>query len=373
SAWLPKRKVTPTLATFENLMPTRRSLTKLARTPFSRVLVTGVSLLCAAAIYFGDTTLKATNLAPLVTIPVLAVTYVLGVPAGLAFGVVAGIAFGTVEHGLQSFLSDAVILTATFAMVVALFGIARRLHARSSVMELEIGSAKTLHDTFFVNVNLGPSSWRPYIIHVPLREMGGDFYALDMTNDRKGEELFVADVSGKGIQASMLHSALKTLLRADNSVDPGEKLSFLNQHLMSVCANGIFCTAWYGLLQGDGSVYFSNAGHERPFVQRVDGTVEQLRDGQIILGFGANVQYVSSTVRLLPGEKLLVYTDGLTEILERGDLKIEQVFDDFEEARRRIVGGRRRDDVLAIRLDYKPVDTQPAGNGQQQGGSQILA
>jgi sigma-B regulation protein RsbU (phosphoserine phosphatase) len=186
--------------------------------------------------------------------------------------------------------------------------------------------------------------------------MGGDFYALDMTNDEKGEELFVADVSGKGIQASMLHSALKTLLRADHSVDPGEKLSFLNQHLMSVCANGIFCTAWYGRLHGDGSVSFANAGHDRPFVQRADGTLEQLNEGQMILGFGEDVTYVAANVRLNPGEKLLVYTDGLTEILERGELKVEQLFDDFEEARRQIVRSRRRDDVLAIRLDYKAID-----------------
>jgi hypothetical protein len=334
--------------------------------------VAGASLLCTAAIYFGDIELHGTNLAPLVMIPALAITFALGIPSGLAFSIVAGAAFGTIEHGLPGAASDAVVLTASFAIAVTLFGIARSLHARTSVMESDIGSAKTLHDAFFVSVNLGPSNWRPYIIHIPLREMGGDFYTLDMRNDQNGEELFVADVSGKGIQASMLHSALKTLLRADDSADPGEKLSFLNQHLMSVCANGTFCTAWYGRLHGDGNVSFSNAGHERPFVQRADGTLEQLSAGQIILGFGEGVTYVSSTVRLNPGEKLLVYTDGLTEILERGALKVEQLFDDFEEARRTIATSRRRDDVLAIRLDYKPLDAVPTQRDRHIGGSRVF-
>ena len=353
-------------------MGTRWSLSFLSRTPFSRAFVTGASLLCAIGIYFADVALKETNLAPLVIVPVLAVTAVLGMRAGLAFSVLAGAAFGTIEHGLQSILSDAAVLIASFSIAVVLFGVARALQTRSSLMESEIDSAKTLHDAFFVNVNLGPSNWRPYIIHIPLREMGGDFYTLDMNNDEKGEELFVADVSGKGIQASMLHSALKTLLRADDSVDAGGKLTFLNQHLLSVCADGIFCTAWYARLHGDGRVCFSNAGHERPFVQRTDGRVEQLSSGQMILGFEGNVEYVTTTVNLNPGDKLLVYTDGLTEIFERGALSVEQLFDDFEEARRIIVRSRRRDDVLAIRLDYKPVDALPARKARPLGDAQIL-
>ena len=334
--------------------------------------MSGASLLCAAALYFGDVALTGTNLAPLAIVPVLAVTWALGMPAGLALSVVAGVAFGTIEHGLQRVVPDAIVLTASFSIAVTLFGIARVLHIRSSVMESEIDSAKTLHDTFFASVNVGPSSWRPYIIHIPLREMGGDFYTLDVSTDQKGEELFVADVSGKGIQASMLHSALKTLLRADDSADPGERLSFLNQHLISVCANGIFCTAWYGRLHGDGSVRFSNAGHERPFVRRSDGKLEELSEGHMLLGFGERVDYISSTIRLKPGEKLLVYTDGLTEILERGALKVEQLFDDFDEARRTIVRSRRRDDVLVIRLDYEPVEAPPAHVAQQLGSTQIF-
>lgn len=334
--------------------------------------MSGASLLCATGIYFADVKLTDTNLAPLVIVPVLAVTWALGIRVGLAFSIAAGLAFGTVEHGLRSVLSDAAILTASFSIAVIVFGIARSLQTRSSLMESEIGSAKTLHDTFFVNVNLGPSNWRPYIIHIPLREMGGDFYTLDMNNDQNGEELFVADVSGKGIQASMLHSALKTLLRADDSTDPGEKLRFLNQHLMSVCANGIFCTAWYGRLHGDGKVSFSNAGHERPFVQRADGAVEQLSAGQMILGFEERIDYVSTNVSMNPGEKLLVFTDGLTEMLESGALKVEQLFDDFEEARRIIVRSRRRDDVLAIRLDYKPVEAQPPHAARQLGSTQVF-
>jgi hypothetical protein len=352
-------------------MQKRWAFTLLARSPFSRVLVGGVSLLCTAGIYFADASMPRTSLAPLVTIPVIAMTYACGARAGLVFSVVTGIAFGTIDHPLQDVWLNSIVLTASFGIVVLVFNAARSLHTRAVAVESEVDRAKTVHDTFFVNVNLGASHWRPYIIHVPLREMGGDFYALDLSDSQSG--LFVADVSGKGIQASMLHSALKTLLRADDSEDPGDTLTFLNQHLLTVCANGMFCSAWYGRPQSDGIVRFANAGHERPFVQRAGGELQLLDAGQIVLGFGPETKYVSSTVQLRPGDKLLVYTDGLTDLLDRGVLSVQQLFDDFENARHIIAKSRRRDDVLAIRLDYEPAAVPPQpDSGKWLGSGQIF-
>ena len=318
-----------------------------------RVVLTLAGFMCAAGLYIADVATDDTSLAPLVALPVLAITFAAGLAAGIIFSLIAGFAFGTVGHTPASVLPNAVVLAASFVVVAGLFTAARSWYARSVAFQAELGEVKAFHDMLFVDEQRLGSRWRAHVIHVPLRETGGDFYELRSTNG-EGAEVFIADVAGKGVRASMLLSALKTLWGASGSDDPAEKLTFLNQQLHAVCGSDMFCTAFYARLNADGAVQYANAGHERPIVSRNGGVGEELAGGGIVLGIIDQPGYAGAIMQLSPGDALLLFTDGLSEIFDSGQLEVADFFLNFEDMRWKIPTLQRRDDVLAILLEYVP-------------------
>lgn len=316
-----------------------------------RVALTLIGLISAAGLYIADAATQDTSLAPLAVLPVLAITFAAGWVSGLIFSLLAGLAFGTVGHSPANVLPNAVVLAASFTVVVGLFTAARSWYARSAAYQAEIGEAKAFHDALFVDKQRLGSRWRAHVIHAPLRDTGGDFYEI-LSTKAEGAEVFIADVSGKGMRASMLLSALKTLWQASPSNDPAEKLTFLNEQLQIVSANEMFCTALHARLNADGVVQYANAGHERPLISRNGTGIEELAGGGIVLGIVDDPGYTSARAQLRPGDALLLFTDGLAELFQSGQLDVADCFRSFDEMRWKIPTMQRRDDVLAILLEY---------------------
>jgi phosphoserine phosphatase RsbU/P len=150
-------------------------------------------------------------------------------------------------------------------------------------------------------------------------EVGGDFYDLFPLPGRWG--LFLGDVCGKGAHAAALTSLIRYTLRAAAvyDADPAAVLHTLNTALREQYEGDgqSFCTAIFGLLtpEADGfTLTFASGGHPDPLLMRADGTVAyQSAPRGMLLGVLDDATYAAATLRLGPGDSLLLYTDGLTE------------------------------------------------------------
>lgn len=150
----------------------------------------------------------------------------------------------------------------------------------------------------------------------PAKEVGGDFYDFFMV-DKTHLAVVMADVSGKGVPAALFMVIGKTLIK-DHTVsdcDLGNVFSTVNNLLCEANSEGLFITAFEGVLDlVSGEFNFVNAGHELPYVCRKNGEFEaySLRPGFVLAGM-EGMKYRSGQMTLREGDKLYLYTDGVTE------------------------------------------------------------
>jgi len=149
----------------------------------------------------------------------------------------------------------------------------------------------------------------------PAREVGGDLYDYFMLDETR---LFfcLADVSGKGVPASLFMMRAKELIRAHVISDAtlGELGEKLNCELCRGNEESIFITAFFGVLDTEtGLLSYLRAGHEQPMLLR-RGAVSAIGDeSNFVLGVFEDAAFVSEEIMLEPGDVLLMYTDGLSE------------------------------------------------------------
>ncbi|PYS00995.1 MAG: hypothetical protein DMG16_14080 [Acidobacteria bacterium] len=149
----------------------------------------------------------------------------------------------------------------------------------------------------------------------PTRYVGGDFY--DFVELESGELVGVlADVSGKGISASLLSSmvlgCLQMQLRANVPVN--ESLNRLNRFLCEKSSSSRFVTMFLFTLDSKGSGKYINAGHNPAYVFRaVTGDIEEVVSNNMIIGAFTWAHYDAATLQLNQGDVLVAYSDGLTE------------------------------------------------------------
>jgi sigma-B regulation protein RsbU (phosphoserine phosphatase) len=154
---------------------------------------------------------------------------------------------------------------------------------------------------------------------LPSLEVSGDYY--DFMEREDGSVLVaVADVSGKGIPAALILSSLRTAfhLGARSGDDPARWCDDLNALLHDSLRDTEFVTGVFGVLSPDRRRFrYCNAGHNPPFrVPGDGGEVELLETGGMILGAFAEAVYEEGTVDLAPGDRLVFYTDGVTEAMD---------------------------------------------------------
>ena len=183
-------------------------------------------------------------------------------------------------------------------------------------LEHEVVLARQIQMTFlpdhlpeFPNWDLA-ATWRT------AREVGGDFYdVFELPGGRLG--LFIADVSDKGIPAALFMSMTRTLVRAvvRDAASPGEVMQRVNELIIPDNQQDMFVTAVYGVLSlSEGSLIYANCGHNPPFWRRCpDRHLEKLPRSGPALGVIPGAEYQERTLRLAPGDQLLLYTDGVTE------------------------------------------------------------
>jgi phosphoserine phosphatase RsbU/P len=151
--------------------------------------------------------------------------------------------------------------------------------------------------------------------------VGGDFYDVF---DVKGSQLalLVGDVSGHGIQAARMATLVKDVVHAfiHQSLHTDEVLRRTNGLLVEKGQPG-FVTLFLAILDPDtGSLRYSSAGHPRPMLLRASGEVESLSSGSLPLGVFADATWTSGQASMGPGDRLLLYTDGVTEARDGAEL-----------------------------------------------------
>jgi sigma-B regulation protein RsbU (phosphoserine phosphatase) len=154
----------------------------------------------------------------------------------------------------------------------------------------------------------------------PAQEVGGDLYDFFLLS---GDRLFflVGDVSGKGVPAALFMAVTKTLLRrmAEKCIDPSLVLAQVNQELCRDNESTMFVTLFCGLLNfKTGDLLFSNAGHNPPLIIRSGQKPEWLKVPEgFLLGVMEDAVYRTEKILLNPGDKILSYTDGVIEAMDR--------------------------------------------------------
>ena len=155
-----------------------------------------------------------------------------------------------------------------------------------------------------------------YALMQPARQVGGDFYDFYFINNDTLVFL-VADVSGKGIPASLFMMRAKTIIKsyAEAGIACGDVFTNVNYQLCQGNDTDMFVTAWMGFLNtGTGKLTYVNDGHNPPLLKRKDGDYELLkcRPG-FVLGGMEGIAYKEETLDLEPGDCLFLYTDGVVE------------------------------------------------------------
>ncbi|MDT0473299.1 SpoIIE family protein phosphatase [Streptomyces sp. DSM 41014] len=151
--------------------------------------------------------------------------------------------------------------------------------------------------------------------------LGGDFYDL-FPLDGGRWAFFLGDVCGKGPQAAAVTSLARYTLRAAalHDADPITALTTLNTvlHERYASGEGRYCTAIFGVLEpaDDGRVglHLASGGHPSALIKRADGSADYLpTPGGLLVGVLPQAPFTAARADLLPGDTLLLYTDGLTE------------------------------------------------------------
>ena len=150
----------------------------------------------------------------------------------------------------------------------------------------------------------------------PAREVGGDFYDFFLI-DSDHLCLVIADVSGKGIPAALFMMISKTILQSVAMLghSPSGILQKTNEALCSNNQVEMFVTAWVGIVEiSTGRLVAANAGHEYPVIRHENGSFELFKDKHgLVIGGMADTVYTEYELSLKPGDKIFLYTDGITE------------------------------------------------------------
>ena len=150
----------------------------------------------------------------------------------------------------------------------------------------------------------------------PARDVGGDFFdVLSLENGRIG--LVVADVSDKGVPAALFMMSSRTLLKgaAIGYDAPGKVLTEVNQLLQEENDAAMFVTVFYATFDPEtGELAYANGGHNTPLVVHADGSSTVIPPtGGVALGVVPEFTYEESSMTLQPGDRVVLYTDGVTE------------------------------------------------------------
>lgn len=203
----------------------------------------------------------------------------------------------------------------------------RMLRGRYGEMKRELVDARRIHEALFPSpLDSGPVRFD--YRYEPMRQIGGDFLFAHIfpgiDPSMEGQEpisVVIIDVTGHGIPAALtvnrLHGELERIFAEEPDIGPGEVLRSLNRYVhLTLSRHSVYATAI--CLRADpttSTLQWASAGHPPAFLRTVDGRLEEINSTTFVLGacHGADFDPDEQSVRFMPGDTLIAYTDGATE------------------------------------------------------------
>ncbi len=187
-------------------------------------------------------------------------------------------------------------------------------------LEQELDIARQVQQTILPDSEATIENVEMGVMYRPARVVGGDFYDTIKCDD-KNFYMVIGDVSNKGIPAAMVMSATTAIIRSEIMRDQQIKPSDLMINLNNVLCNGViksndmFVTLFIARINLDKKqVIYCNAGHNPPlFYSSEEGEITELRSGGTFVGQFADIPYKEGEFKVEGGDRLLAYTDGVTE------------------------------------------------------------
>ena len=243
--------------------------------------------------------------------------------------------------GVRSFRDEDLELLVSLASVAALRIRNVRLVAEAMErqrLEQEVRLARQIQVALLPSALPKVDGWEIWGGTLPSRGVSGDFYKVLLRGDGVSCALFVADVSGKGVAASLLTASLEALsaLPLEGSAPPARICDQVGKLLHQRTPPEKYATAFLGILDPPtGRLLFTSAGHNPALLLRATGEPEWLRANGVPLGLLPGATYREGELTMEKGDVLLVYTDGITEALNPDD-------EEFGEARLLEAAARHR-------------------------------
>lgn len=183
----------------------------------------------------------------------------------------------------------------------------------------ELEFARTIQDSALPkNFKFARDDFEIFATMDPAKEVGGDFYDFFFVSPDK-LAMVIADVSGKGIPASLFMMQAKTAIRtlAEGGGQPGEVLYKANNELCEGNGADMFVTVWLGIINlVTGAMKCANAGHEYPVIRRANGQYELFKDKHSpAVATMEDMKFKEYDLQLNKGDSLFVYTDGIPEAI----------------------------------------------------------
>lgn len=266
---------------------------------------------------------------------------------------------------------------------------AAELREKNAQLEADFSMAREIQQIFLPNEypTFPPSASRETSAlgfthrYLPAEAVGGDFFDFFPINDLSGG-VFICDVMGHGMRAALVTAVTRGLVEELMPVagDPGKFLTEINRSLRAILKQTrepFLATAFYGVVDAEaGELRFANAGHPSPFrVRREMQQVEPLkihdaRHGPA-LGLFEKTAYANCHCGLVPGDLLMVFTDGIFEVnnesgeefgqrrlmdavRRRAQLPADRLFDELLTEAQRFAGTAEfQDDVCLVGVDVR--------------------
>lgn len=214
--------------------------------------------------------------------------------------------------GMFSLLFSGLIMGASFAFYFYQEAL-RRVRSEEELM-----LARKIQRSFLLSSFPAATRVEVHALNLSSKQVSGDFYDVVPMPDG-GVLLCVADVSGKGVPAALLGAMLQASLRtqAPLGASVATMIKNVNTLLCASSPDGQFATMFLARLdEATLTLRYVNAGHNAPILLKRDGTYTMLDVGGPIVGVMDPLHYDEGLVQLEPGDRVVLYTDGVSEAMD---------------------------------------------------------
>jgi serine phosphatase RsbU (regulator of sigma subunit) len=196
----------------------------------------------------------------------------------------------------------------------------RRTTAEKERVEKELEIGRGIQQSFLPEKPPEVDGFEIAALNLPALEVGGDFYDfIPVSQDKWG--LVIADVSGKGVPAALFMALSRTLIRANAADNPTVSYAIVkaNKMIAEQERANMFVTLFYGVLDvKKKSITYVNAGHNPPLVLgKKGGDIVMLAAKGVALGVMSDIALEEKEVSLREGDIAILFTDGVTEAINR--------------------------------------------------------